>query len=88
MSDTVRPYVIRPPAEDGSVTFHYLPTWTTDLDSGGIFHLVVEDERRGGSRILSVRAEGSSSRRWFAVDRIKDAKAVEQLLVQAFRESR
>ncbi len=70
---------------DRRVQLHYFPTWTSDLDSGGLFHLIVAGEllEPGKPCRLTVRSEGSGSRRWFAVDTIEDPKAIEQMLVDA-----
>ena len=55
---------------NAAVELYYLPTWTSDLDSGGFFvlscsHLSLPAEN---TIRFSVRSLGEGSQRWFAVD--------------------
>ncbi len=57
-------------AKDGSIEMVHLPTWITDLDSGGYYFFIlpkgtVKEDR---SIRFSVRSLGTGSRRWFAID--------------------
>ena len=54
-------------SEDGAATLTYLPTWTSDVDSGGFFFLRFQPTQKENQ--ISVRSQGSGSQRWFAVDR-------------------
>jgi len=54
-------------SEDGKATLTYLPTWTSNVDSGGFFFLRFQPPQRENQ--ISVRSLGSGSLRWFAVDR-------------------
>jgi putative membrane-bound dehydrogenase-like protein len=61
-------------AKDGSIEMVHLPTWITDLDSGGYYFFIlpkgtVKEDR---SIRFSVRSLGSGSRRWFAIDAKQD----------------
>ena len=57
-------------AKDGSVEVIYLPTWITDLDSGGYFFFILHKGTVKKKRPItfSVRSLGAGSRRWFAID--------------------
>ena len=57
-------------AKDGSVEVIYLPTWITDLDSGGYFFFILPKGTVKKTRPISfsVRSLGAGSRRWFAID--------------------
>ena len=57
-------------APDGSMALFYLPTWSSEVDSGGFFFLVLGGEvaRRGGKVSFGVRSLGTGSKRWFAID--------------------
>ncbi len=70
--------------EDSKAELLYLPTWTSAVDSGGFFFLVLASDRAidGESLELGVRSRGRGSLRWFAVDysRRADESARETLL--------
>ena len=57
-------------SHDSSVELYYLPTWTSDLDSGGFFIISCSNLRSPAESItkFSVRSLGEGSQRWFAVD--------------------
>ena len=57
-------------AKDGSVEVVYLPTWITDLDSGGYFFFILQKDivKKKRPITFSVRSLGAGSRRWFAID--------------------
>ena len=64
-------------SEDGSVELIYLPTWTSGVDSGGFFLVVLSKpsvDNRGGAS-FAVRSLGKGSRRWFAIDSKQDMPA-------------
>jgi neutral ceramidase len=67
---------------------HYFPTWTSDLDSAGVFYLVVpsRDLVRGQPLEITVKSLGEGSRRWFSLDPIKDAKGIEAEVVRGLRQ--
>lgn len=73
--------VTRAPArwasEDGAVELVYLPTWTSDVDSGGFFFLALSRYplNPDGSIPIAVRSTGEGSMRWFAIDRKQDITA-------------
>jgi len=70
---------------DGELRLDYLPTWTSNVDSGGFFYLEVSRSllEQGKSLDLAVTSIGTGSKRWFSLDPLKDVKAVEKLLVDA-----
>ncbi|MDP6446640.1 MAG: hypothetical protein QF805_22810, partial [Pirellulaceae bacterium] len=72
-------------SESGTVELHYFPTWTSAVDSAGFFHLVVDSAKltRGKPNQFAVRSLGAESKRWFALDRIPDVRAIENILVEA-----
>ena len=56
--------------EDGRVELFYLPTWKSDVDTGG-FYVIALREQSGElneSVSFSVQALGKGSKRWFAID--------------------
>ena len=58
-------------SKDGAVELIYLPTWTSDVDSGGFFFVALT--RRipvdgNGEVSFAVRSLGQGSKRWFALD--------------------
>ena len=57
-------------SNDDSVDLFYFPTWSSDLDTGGFFLLVLGDQiaADGGLLTFSVRSLGEGSKRWFAID--------------------
>ena len=58
-------------SKDGSLELIYLPTWKSDVDSGGFFFLALAKPMPAleGDRIsISVQSLGEGSHRWFAVD--------------------
>jgi len=72
---------------DGQLRLDYFPTWTSNVDSGGFFYLEVPRSllEQGKSLDLAVTSIGTSSKRWFSLDPIKDVKGVEKLLVNALQ---
>jgi hypothetical protein len=77
-------------SRDGTACLSYFPTWTSSVDSGGLFYLAVAKGRlrAGKPCVLGVRSRGDGSKRWFAVDRITDPKAVERILAGAVKAGR
>ena len=72
-AQTLRFDVTRKPSRwtsaDKSVELLYLPTWTSNEDSGGFFFLACSNPKVDGGRIsVSVRSLGKDSLRWFAID--------------------
>ena len=61
---------IRWQAKNGSIEVVHLPTWTTDLDSGGYFFFILPKGTVKKDRVIrfSVRSLGAGSQRWFAID--------------------
>jgi hypothetical protein len=56
-------------SEDKGVELLYLPTWISDVDSGGFFFVVLAKPELRGDRVsISVTSLGEGSSRWFAVD--------------------
>jgi hypothetical protein len=58
-------------SEDGTVELTYLPTWTSNVDSGGFFFVVLTGRipvDRNGVVPFAVRSLGHGSKRWFALD--------------------
>jgi hypothetical protein len=57
-------------SNDDSVELFYLPTWKSNLDTGGFFCLVLGDQvaAGGGPVTISVRSVGEGSKRWFAIE--------------------
>lgn len=72
----------------GGLELHYFPTWTSDLDSAGVFYLVVpsQDLVRGEALEMTVESLGEGSRRWFSLDPIQDAKEIERQVVLGLRQ--
>ncbi len=70
---------------DGQVQLHYLVTWQSDTDSGGLFYLEVPRELLDAKDRLTieVRSRGTGSQRWFALDDVPSAKQVERLILDA-----
>ncbi len=64
--------------ENKKVELLYIPTWTSDLDSGGFFFVTLPASRvEAGKPVkLGVRSRGEKSMRWFAVDYYFDAVAL------------
>ena len=64
-------------SEDGTVELFYLPTWMSDVDTGGFFFVAcsrpkLDDEGRVS---FAVQSLGEGSQRWFAVDNKQDMPA-------------
>ena len=76
-------------SSDESVRLSYLPTWTSDVDSGGFFYLEISNDRlKAGEPLeLSVRSEGMGSKRWFSLDAVRDVKDLESVLIKQFKAS-
>jgi hypothetical protein len=58
-------------SEDGTVELTYLPTWTSTVDSGGFFFVVLTGRipvNINGVVPFAVRSLGEGSKRWFALD--------------------
>ena len=57
-------------SSDQRIKLLYLPTWSSDLDSGGFFflHILNPDEQERNDIKISVASNGQESKRWFAVD--------------------
>ncbi|MBB76363.1 MAG: hypothetical protein CMJ75_17800 [Planctomycetaceae bacterium] len=74
-------------SRDDQMRLRYFPTWNSDLDSAGLFYLEVapallEDDQPVTLRVTSL---GEGSKRWFALDTIKEVVAVEEILVGALK---
>ena len=72
---------------DARVRLDYFPTWISDVDSAGLFYLQVaagllEDQTPVNVRVTSL---GAGSKRWFAIDTIRDVKSVEKIVHQALQ---
>jgi hypothetical protein len=75
---------------DGQIRLHYFPTWTSGVDSAGLFYLeakssLFEDHVPVDVRVTSL---GAGSKRWFAIDTIRDVKSVEQIVRKALQVDR
>jgi neutral ceramidase len=72
---------------DQRFQLHYFPTWQSDVDSGGLFYLVMPRNvlPPGQSVLLEVASLGSGSQRWFSVDRMQDVKEIEKLVLDALQ---
>ena len=57
-------------SEDKLVKLFYLPTWTSELDSGGFFFISFIEPPIIKDKALSVKvsSNASGSMRWFAID--------------------
>jgi len=58
-------------SKDGTVELIYLPTWTSDVDSGGFFFVALTGRipvDRNGVVPFAVQSLGRGSKRWFALD--------------------
>jgi len=58
-------------SKDGTVELTYLPTWTSNVDSGGFFFVALKGRipvDRNGVVPITVRSLGQGSKRWFALD--------------------
>ena len=57
-------------SKDGEVELWYLPTWTSNEDSGGFFFIVLGESFVAQKEKInfSVRSLGEGSKRWFAID--------------------
>lgn len=63
---------------DKTVELVYLPTWTSNVDSGGFFFLRLNhNQDQDHAKSVTIRSRGEGSRRWFAIDR---PQSVEDLL--------
>jgi len=71
----------------GEVRLDYFPTWSSNVDSGGLFYVHVPKAllERSKSLELSVTSIGSGSKRWFSLDPLTDVKRIESLLVDALQ---
>ena len=72
-------------SKDGAVKLIYLPTWTSNVDTGGFFFVAltqipVNDD---GAVEFAVRSLGQGSKRWFALDTKQPDLALLQKLTQA-----
>ncbi len=65
---------IRWQSKDNSMELIHLPTWTTDLDSGGYFFFVLPKGYIKKDRAIqfSVKSMGEGSQRWFSIDAKQD----------------
>ena len=57
-------------SKDGEIELWYLPTWTSNEDSGGFFFIVIGESFVAPKEKInfSVRSLGEGSKRWFAID--------------------
>ena len=57
-------------SSDRGVELVYLPTWSSDVDSGGFFFVIIRNSilRKQSRLLLTVRSLGEGSKRWFALD--------------------
>ena len=72
-------------SKDGAAELIYLPTWTSNVDTGGFFFVAltqipVNDD---GAVEFAVRSLGQGSKRWFALDTKQPDPALLQKLTQA-----
>ncbi len=74
-------------SKDGSLELFYLPTWRSDLDTGGFFFLVLGNEVGGAGRLLDfkVRSLGEGSQRWFAIDARQEVSRLIPRLIEALK---
>ena len=74
-------------SKDGSLELFYLPTWRSDLDTGGFFFLVLGNEVGGEGRLLDfkVRSLGEGSQRWFAIDARQEVSRLIPRLIEALK---
>ena len=74
-------------SNDGSVDLFYLPTWSSDLDTGGFFLLVLGDQiaADGGLLTFNVRSPGEGSKRWFAIDSKQEVDRLVPGLIKALK---
>ncbi len=74
-------------SKDKRAQLHYFPTWQSNVDSGGLFYLVMPREAVKARQpvLLEATSLGSGSLRWFSVDTVKDVKAIEKLVVDALK---
>jgi hypothetical protein len=70
----------------GDIELLYLPTWTSNVDSGGFYFLVVHKPQLNddGRILVSVRSLGEGSKRWFAIDSKQQMSSRLKKLVTAF----
>ena len=63
-------------SESGQSELIYLPMWKSDVDSGGFFFLIINNQvfQNRSSIKLMVRSLGTGSKRWFGLDRHQDIK--------------
>lgn len=57
-------------SKNGKLEMFYLPTWRSDVDTGGFFFIVLRDDAIVNTSPVSfsVRSIGQGSMRWFAID--------------------
>lgn len=57
-------------SSDPRIKLIYLPTWSSDLDSGGFFflHVLKPNDQEKTNLKISVISKGQGSKRWFAID--------------------
>ena len=74
-------------SEDDSVELFYLPTWNSDVDTGGFFFLVLGDQVAAGGGLVtfSVRSVGEGSKRWFAIDSRQEVARLLPRLMEALK---
>ena len=72
-------------SKDGAVELIYLPTWTSNVDTGGFFFVALTEipVNDDGAVEFAVRSLGQGSKRWFALDTKQPAPALLQKLTQA-----
>ena len=57
-------------SSDPRIKLIYLPTWSSELDSGGFFflHVLKPNDQEKTNLKISVISKGQGSKRWFAID--------------------
>ena len=77
-------------AKDGSIEMVHLPTWITDLDSGGFYFFILPKGtvKKDRSIRFSARSLGTGSRRWFAIDARQDVSLNLRKLPVKFKDPR
>ena len=75
--------------DDKSVTLGYLPTWVSNVDSGGYFYVTLPSDQlhEDGSCNLGVRSLGEGSRRWFAVDLLTETPELQQFIQSSLEQA-
>tara|TARA_B100000459_G_scaffold125899_1_gene78797 strand:- start:36 stop:332 length:297 start_codon:yes stop_codon:yes gene_type:complete len=70
---------------DGALDLYYLPAWKSEVDTGGVFLIVLGEQflAKGGQIEFRVESVGEGSKRWFAIDAEQEMERLTPMLLDA-----